>query len=178
MNAQGSARVFMGICAKELRTLVIRPTLEQLGEAGERADAAENLLLGTAAQESGLGFHLKLSRSQGLGIYRISPRTHLNIWDKYLVNQPDLASEIRGLASQHEFLTNPHAELATNLKYATAIAWMIYRRADKALPGADDIQGLGEFWAGYYHHKAKASAEEFVRNYKRYVCGNTKNLAA
>lgn len=167
----------MGICAKELRTLVIRPTLDQLGVNGDRSNVAENLLLGTAAQESGLGFHLKVNRSQGLGIYRISPRTHLNIWDKYLVNEPDLASAIRGLASQHEFLTNPHAELATNLRYSTAIAWMIYRRADKDLPPANDPQGLGEYWARHYHHKSKASAEEFVRNYKRFV-GDTNKKAA
>ena len=159
----------MGICAKELRTLVIRPTLEHLGETGRRADVIENLLLGTAAQESGLGFHLKGNRAQGLGIYRISPRTHLNIWDKYLVNEPDLASAIRGLASQHEFLINPHAELATNLSYATAIAWMIYRRADKTLPDAEDIKSLGEYWACHYHHRAKKSAVGFVRHYKEFV---------
>jgi len=167
----------MGICAKELRTLVVRPTLDQLGVTGERADIAENLLLGTAAQESGLGFHLKEDGSQGLGIYRISPRTHCNIWDKYLVNEPDLASAIRGLASQHEFLSNPHTELATNLRYATAIAWMIYQRAGKQLPKANDLKGLGEYWARYYHHKPKATAEEFVRHYKQFVGDNDQQAA-
>ena len=167
----------MGICAKELRTLVVRPTLEQLGLTGKQADVAENLLLGTAAQESGLGFHLKVDRSQGLGIFRISPRTHTNIWDKYLINHPDIASAVRGLASQHEFLSNPHAELATNLRYATAIAWLIYRRANKTLPEADDIQALGEYWARYYHHKAKASADEFVEHYREYI-GDVNQKAA
>ena len=168
----------MGICAKELRILVIRPTLQHLGEIGVQVDAAENLLLGTAAQESGLGFHLKLSRTQGLGIYRISPRTHTNIWDKYLVDSPELASAVRGLASQQEFLSNPHAELATNLSYATAIAWMVFKRADKALPAANDVQGLGEYLALHYHHRPKASAEEFVRNYKRFISAKNSNLAA
>lgn len=167
----------MGICAKELRTLVIRPTLDQLGVPDEQVEIVENLLLGTAAQESGLGFHLKLDRSQGLGIYRISPRTHLNIWDKYLINEPDLASAIRGLASQHEFLSKPHAELATNLCYATAIAWMIYRRAGKTLPNANDIQALGEYWARYYHHRPKTSANDFVRSYKRFVGESNKKAA-
>jgi len=167
----------MGICAKELRALVVRPTLEQLGLSAARADIAENLLLGTAAQESGLGFHLKEERTQSLGIYRISPRTHINIWDKYLVNEPDLASRVRGLASQHEFLNNPHTELATNLRYATAIAWMIYRRVGKSLPKADDIKGLGEYWARYYHHKPKAKVEEFVRHYKQYIGDATKKAA-
>ena len=167
----------MGICAKELRTLVVRPTLEQLGVTSERIHVVENLLLGTAAQESGLGFHLKLDGTQGLGIYRISPRTHLNIWDKYLINDSELASSVRGLASQHEFLINPHTELATNLRYATAIAWMIYRRAKKKLPAANDIQGLGQYWARYYHHKPKATAEEFVRHYKEYLSSDNRKAA-
>ena len=168
----------MGICAKELSNLVIRPALNHLGEPNDRVQIAEKLLLGTAAQESGLGFHLKETRTHGLGIYRITPKTHINVWDKFLVHQPDLASAVRGLASQQEFLVNPHAELATNLSYATAIAWMIYRRADKALPEGGNIESLGRYWARYYHHKPKASANEFVQNYKRYVDNNNKDLAA
>jgi hypothetical protein len=39
-----------------------------------------------------------------------------------------MASLVRGLASQHDFLSQPHAELATNLSYATAIAWFMYTR--------------------------------------------------
>jgi len=43
-----------------------------------------------------------------------------------LAFHPDLASRIRGLASQRAFLEDPHSELATNLCYATAIAWVMY----------------------------------------------------
>ncbi len=168
----------MGICAKELRSLVIRPTLTHLGESGQRAEVAENLLLGTAAQESGLGFHLKINRSHGLGIYRIAPKTHLNVWDKYLVKHPNLASSVRGLASQQEFLVNPHAELATNLSYATAIAWMIYRRSEKTLPDPKDVDGLGQYWAQCYHHRPKATAVEFAQRYRHYIINNATNLAA
>lgn len=168
----------MGICASELRNLVIRPTLQHLGEQKDTIATAENLLLGTAAQESGLGFHLKESRAQGLGIYRIAPRTHLNIWDKYLVNSPETASAVRGLASQHEFLANPHAELATNLSYATAIAWLIYQRCGKPLPQDGSVRDLGEFWARHYHHRPKASADEFVQNYKLFIGDKGNSLAA
>ncbi len=159
----------MGICARELRGLVIRPVLQQLGEEGENVKAAENLLLGTAAQESGLGLHLKLSTSRGLGIYQITPQTHNNIWDRYLVDNPNLASKVRGLASQREFLCHPHAELATNLSYATAIAWMVYRRVDKPLPDAEDILALGKFWARHFHHRPVSQAENFCRHYEQYV---------
>lgn len=168
----------MGICAKELRNLVIRPTLKHLGERKSNIPAAEALLLGTAAQESGLGFHLKEAHARGLGIYRITPRTHINVWDKFLVNQPEKASMIRGLASQHEFLINPHSELATNLSYATAIAWMIYQRANKPIPNGESVRELGEYWARHYHHKSLKTADEFVENYKTFVGDDGKPLAA
>lgn len=137
----------MGICTEEFRQFVVRPTLEQLGHW---SPAAENLLVGTAAKESGLGFHLTGQQNRGLGIYQIRPRIHRSIWDRFLVNHPALASKIRGLASQHEFLCHPHAELATNLSYATAIAWMIYYRHGKTLPEANDIEALGQYWQRNY----------------------------
>ena len=62
------------------------------------------------------------------GLYRISHDQHWEIWDHYLVHYPDLASRIRGMASQHRFLENPDAELIVNHGYATAIAAMITKR--------------------------------------------------
>ncbi|MGQ9425912.1 hypothetical protein ACXYTJ_05085 [Gilvimarinus sp. F26214L] len=168
----------MGICAEELRSFVIRPTLEYLGESGQRARAAENLLLGTAAQESGLGFHLRINRARGIGIYQITPQIHVNIWDRYLIDHPDLASDIRGLASQHEFLAHPHAELATNLSYATAIAWMVYRRTKRKLPAADDILGLGNFWFRHFPHRSSETADDFGDTYRRCIDVKASDLAA
>jgi hypothetical protein len=159
----------MGICAQEFRELVIQPTLAHLGMTGEEAKSAETLLLGTAVQASGLGFHLKVADAQGVGIFQITPKMHVKIWDKYLINHPELASAIRGLASQHEFLSHPHAELATNLSYATAIAWMIYRRHNKPLPAADDLSGVGQYWWRYYHHDRHVTPDDFCRNFQETV---------
>lgn len=170
----------MGICAEELREFVIQPTLNHLGEWSE---AAENLLMATAAQASDLGFHLLNRRSRGFGIFQISANSHLDIWDHYLVKDPDLASSVRGLASQHEFLSHPHAELATNLSYATAIAWMIYRRCDQPLPDADDIEGIAKFWAEYWgrpHSRRFRTAKinEFTGNYRKFAGRRRRTLAA
>jgi hypothetical protein len=41
-----------------------------------------------------------------------------------------MASRIRGLASQRAFLSDPEGELQTNLSYCTAIAWLLYQRAN------------------------------------------------
>ncbi len=152
----------MGICPSELQHLVIRPTLEYLGEYSL---AAQTLLVATAAVESELGFHLKNEQGHGLGVYQISPRSHQYIWDQYLAKDPDMASKVRGLASQHEFLIQPHLELTTNLRYATAIAWMMYKRKNKALPDANDTLALAKFWRRYFHRRPTNSIDTFLERY-------------
>jgi len=154
----------MLFAADEFRQLIVRDTLRLIDDW---APAHENLLLGTAAQESSMGLSLK--RGRLLGIYHISPNTHRAVWDKYLLHHPDLASRIRGIAGQHSFILDPHGELISNLKYATAIAWLIYRRADEALPADDDVPGLARYWHRHFRAKASASPADFIASYRHYI---------
>jgi hypothetical protein len=110
----------MGIAASELCRYVIRPTLIYLGR---HSATAESLLLGIAASQSALGSALHDRR--GHGLYRIAEPRHQALWDHYLALDPERASLVRGLASQHAFLSGPHLELTVNLRYATAIAWLL-----------------------------------------------------
>ena len=157
----------MGICAEELRLLVIKPTLKRLGVYSK---TAENLLLATAAQESGLGSHLKPAGQRALGIYQIHSLAHRHIWDDHLALHSDMASRVRGLASQQDFLSQPHAELATNLSYATAIAWFMYARHDAfVLPKNATVGELAYLWKRFYHPKCKLNIEGFSDNVTLYV---------
>ncbi len=174
----------MGICVTELRKLVVKPTLESLNAYSE---ATENLIVGTAAQESELGFHLNIgpteanhNQDMGYGIYRITAKEHQQVWDCYLVNHPQLASDIRGLASQHEFLKNPHLELATNLSYATAIAWAIYQSNGATALADEDLPSMAQTWFSCFHHSAEnnGSPENFTENYRRLVITTKGELAA
>ena len=158
--------------ADDLRHLVIRDTLHYLNDWSL---AAENLLLGTAAQESGFGGGWNKGRRMGL--YHITPAMHRAVWDKYLIHNPQLASEVRGMAGQHSFLRAPHGELVTNLKYATAIAWMVYRRSDQQLPEANNLVALGKFWHRYFHPKAEGTVADFVKNYQLLVQENEMAVA-
>lgn len=141
--------MIMGICPLELQEYVIRPTLKHLGVWSHDAEV---LLLSTAAFETNVGYTLSdnSSTKSGFGVFCISAITHKNIWDTYIAYNPDLASKVRGLASQREFLNNPDAELITNLSYATAIAWLIYESNKQPLPRADDMLGLSEYWNKYF----------------------------
>ncbi|MGH8424674.1 MAG: hypothetical protein ACRER3_20345, partial [Pseudomonas fluorescens] len=89
----------MGIAASELCRYVIRPTLIYLGC---HSATAESLLLGVAASQSALGTALHDRR--GHGLYRIAEPRHQALWDHYLALDPERASLVRGLASQHAFL--------------------------------------------------------------------------
>ena len=111
----------MDISTQELRDQIIHPTLEYLGKDGV---GAENILVAIAQQKAQTLSHSQ--NTKGLGPYGIDSGTHQLVWDKYLAFEPDLASRIRGLASQRAFLVDPHSELATNLCYSTAIAWVVY----------------------------------------------------
>lgn len=175
----------MGIHAVDVRELIVRPTLEQLNEW---SPAAENLLIGTAAQESQLGFRLHTSTLNGLGMYRISAQTHIQVWDEFLITDPELASRLRGLASQQQFLKSPHTELITNLSYATGVAWMIYKRHQLALPDPTNIRELAKCWFKYYlsrspnpldsHYDAEQEIAKFDANYRKLVLRENKKLAA
>ena len=63
-----------------------------------------------------------------------------------LAFQPDLASIVRGFASQHHFLREPDLELVTNLNYATAVAMALILWRGGAGPVCEDGPGLADWW--------------------------------
>jgi len=153
--------------ADNLLENILRPTLTYLGVS---CIAMEQLLLGTLLTTSRLP---ALQRNtQAIGPYAITPEQHTDIWDSHLALQPELASKVRGLASQHCFLLNPHAELGYNLAYATAIAWLIYERQHLSISIENDLPSLARIWERSYPHKG-GRAQDFLRAW-RSAC-NTKS---
>lgn len=192
----------MNISVSDLRISIIRPCLHTLGHYSQDA---ENLLAGTATYESSaLSLNQfancpqphkppapnqpQSARSfsrpaencaaltrRGLGIFRITPEKHREIWDTYLIQFPDLASNVRGFASQKQFFNDPHGELISNLNYATVIAWMIYCSAGvltkaNALCDATqpfNVDGLAQLWSLHFDNGTGCArnADEFIATY-------------
>lgn len=126
----------MYVTAEHLRDKVIRPTLKYLGKW---TPATETFLLNAATDAPDLG--LFSTRTEGLGLFRITASQHRDLWDRYLAFNPDMASRVRGLASQRAFLSDPDGELQTNLSYCTAVAWLMYQRAGLAIePSEANVQ--------------------------------------
>lgn len=175
----------MSIDAQSLKEQVIEPTLKYLNGY---TPAAVNLLLGTAAVETQLKplvFYNSDEEKSGIGLFNISRQRHINIWDQFLAFDPDLASQVRGLASQRTFLTNPHTELGTNLSYATAIAWCIYKQSNLVIESGD-TESLASYWDNHYRHEeSDYSLYDFNKRYNslimvtsRPIEGNKNTLQA
>ena len=152
----------MGIKAEHLREYVIRPTLKRLGLWSQ---SAENLLMGTVAQESKMGYYLHQLRGPAVGIFQIEPATHDDVWEHYLDYREELGDKI----SELTYLPTSDS-LIHNLAYSTAIARIVYLRAPEALPVAEDLPGLARYWKKYYNTQAGRGTErQFINSYEEYV---------
>ncbi len=123
----------------------------------------QQLLLGTLLCTTALPASRRAA--EAIGPFGIPPRLHTLIWDDYLAHQPDLASKVRGLASQHCFLTDPHAELGYNLGYAMAIAWLIYQRQHMLPKPDNDLASLARIWEASYPHRG-GRARDYQRAWR------------
>jgi hypothetical protein len=157
---------------QDLRELVIRPTLKAIGLWSA---AAENLLIGTWYQESSIAGMTRLKQVSGpaLGGYQTEPPTHKDNWDNFLrfPKQIGLRDAIMSLVPPAGFSIGGNVldtELVWNLPYATAMARIKYYRVKEALPAADDMQGLAEYWDKHYNANPNHGfPADWIRNYPR-----------
>ena len=158
----------MSINSQQLRELIIRPVLQDLNLWSE---SAENLLMGTAAQETLLGYYVKqqlktgVGTGRGRGLYSMEPETHDDRWANWLKYKALLANKIRA------YCPNPNADaMIYNLAYATAMARIKYAPVAEQLPAPDDIAGLARYWKKYYNtENGLGTEQQFIENYKRYA---------
>lgn len=150
------------------RNTIIKPVLIKLNLGGE---AAEELILGTAVQESLNFMHRKqMGGGPAVSYYQMEPKTHDDIWDNFLKYRAKLASDVAS------FLTSPkankHKELETNDTYATAMARVHYLRAPTPLPGKGDLVGQAKYWKKYYNTPlGKGLPKEYIDKWNLYVLG-------
>ena len=150
--------------ANHLRNYVVKVALDHIGLYSK---AAENLIMGTGAQESHLSY-LKQIKGPAVGLFQMEPATYKDIWDNYLAHKPELADLLRSLAGVKPGQI-PHVNMMMgNLYYAAAMCRVYYLRKPEPLPDADDVDGMAAYWKKYYNtHLGKGTEEEFVRNYKK-----------
>lgn len=149
---------------QQFRLNVVRPVLQDIGA---HSQAAENLVLGTALQESNLHYLRQLGDGPARGLYQMEPATHDDIWDNYLT----FRAELRGRVSS--FLVDGRErteQLVWNLAYATAMCRIHYMRVPHPLPAATDIPGLAAYWKQHYNTpQGKGTVAEFAEKFDKAV---------
>lgn len=156
----------MGLNAEQLRTLVVRPALKTIGLW---SPAAENLVMGTAAQESGLR-HLHQLKGPAVGLWQIEPATYRDIWERYLPSRPALSNDLRRWAGGGNPANNviPSVELMHgNLFFAAAMCRVFFLRIPQPLPAADDVEALGKYWKTFYNtNLGRGTVAQFIQSYE------------
>jgi len=149
-----------GLDKAQFTELVINPALDVLEL---NSQAARELLLGTAIQESGLRYLKQLGGGPALGLFQMEPATHKDIWDNYLRYRGELTARISVLCRL------PIEEmLVTNLLYAAAMCRVHYLRAPDPLPEAGDLEGQAAYWKKWYNTAQGAgTVAHYISNWRK-----------
>lgn len=156
--------------AAEIRIMVVQPVLQYLHPEVPYSLAAENLLIGTAAQESRFKYNRQLGNGPAKSIFQIEPATWNWIVDEWL-EAPSRAA----LKEKIDRLSLPwHTKTETmeqNLQYACAVARLVYRARPNPLPDDPyDVQALGEAWKVMYNtHMGAGTVLQFTQSWQRHV---------
>lgn len=127
------------------------------------SEPARQILLGTAIQESRLTYLRQLG-GPALGLFQIEPRTHSDLYANYLAYRPEMREKLLYLGDRQ------HASLIYNLRYAAAVARLIYYRDPEALPEKDDIDGQARMWKRVYNTPQGHGTEaQYLANWNRYM---------
>lgn len=155
-----------GINGQQLRKFVIRPALDQLGLWSQEA---EDLVFGTACQESGCGHYLhQLGNGPAVGIFQMEPRSYTDLcvwisqvrrkeWDRIWTHTGQI-----GRSGDWP----PADQMIWDLKYAAMMCRMFYLRKPGAIPVT--LAGQAAYWKRFYNTSlGKGTVEEYIRNYQK-----------
>ena len=127
---------------------------------------AEELLMGTAAQETALGRYIRqLGSGPALGAFQMEPNTFMDIMDNYLYYRPELKQRIIQVCNVKQLTPST---LMYNLKVAIIFCRLHYLRVSEPLPVT--VKGMAKYWKEYYNTSLGSGTEaEFIEHYHKYV---------
>lgn len=158
----------MGINARQLRDYIIRPALEHIGLWSQES---EDLVLGTACQESGCGTYLhQLGSGPAVGIFQMEPASYRDLCKWIDRNKENERGKI-AIHLRTDFFSDswPDAdEMIWDLRYAAMMCRMFYLRKPGAIPPT--LAGQAEYWKRFYNTSAgKGTPEQYVNNWRKYA---------
>ena len=145
---------------------LVNSVLNQLKPEIKYSIHAENLILGTAAQESAYGkYTVQIGGGPARGKFQMEKATHDDIWKNFLKYKPRLAKLVLSISG----LTEPDFNsLEKNDIYACAMCRVHYFRVKEPIPTT--INGYAYYWKQFYNTpEGKGTISEFINNYIKYV---------
>lgn len=149
----------------QFRELILVPVLSDLQLYSKEA---EELLVFTCATESNGGTYLHQVNGPAIGIFQMEPATYNDIWQNYLTRNQGL---ICMLSTKFNINRIPTPELMiSDLRFATAMARLHYRRVREPLPSHNDIDAIWEYYKHYYNtEKGSATKDESIKKYNKFI---------
>lgn len=120
------------------------------------SDAAVELLMGTAAQESGLGVYLRqVGGGPALGVFQIEPSTFEYLKKRFGPRYPEL-------------IARDVDELEWDVRLSIIMARLKYRSIKAPLP-ENNVHALADYWKKFYNTElGDGTTTEFRASYARF----------
>ncbi len=145
----------------QFRELIVKSSLTDLLLYSQDA---EELLIFTCAVESLGGSYLQQLNGTAIGIYQIEPVTYNDLWNNFIIHNNKIVLQLMNNFDVNRMPSE--ARIIYDLRFATAISRIFYRRIDESLPPADDVNAIWDYYKKYYNtHKGKSEKEESIRKY-------------
>jgi hypothetical protein len=145
-----------------VRELIIEPALLSLNL---RSEAAVELVLGTAIQESSLTFLRQLEDGPAIGLFQMEPATHDDLYKNFIAYRADRFMPALQATERHAGI-GAAGRMAGNLWYAAMMCRLHYFRVPDALPAAGDIEAQAAMWKKVYNtHLGAGTEEEYLENW-------------
>lgn len=156
----------MGVSVQQFTDFVIVPTLESMPRrSAYDLDAEITLALMCAAHESHMGSFLKQVKGPALGAYQMEPRTHDDIWVNGIHDRSDIRGWLYSWAVDGG--VGKSEEMLWNHKYATAMFRAHFLRFKEGIPKS--LEDQAKYLKKYWNATGKATAQEYLQDYRRYV---------
>jgi hypothetical protein len=161
----------MSFSAKQFRALITDVLQMFGGKASSNSfssEAAVELLMLTAAQETHLGKYLWQIRGPALGVFQMEPNTYHDIWSNFIMYRQSLLDALNDMWGSATI--DWRMRMKADLAYQIVMSRIFYLRIPAALPAEDEPMALAHYWKKYYNTKyGKGTPEEAYKNYNKYA---------
>lgn len=148
---------------EQIRKYVVRPALDALTLW---SDGAEDLVMGTAAVESGFQYIRQLGNGPAMGLWQMEGATHDDIWRNYLKGRDGLRSALQNLSSvrwwthKDPLVPVDAKALMTDLAYAAGMCRIHYRRFPEPIPRRGEWDAMAKLYKYRYNTPLGKGSEE------------------